>query len=195
MSIQIVTSGNRVLAHGTGFSVSGDTVENESTSRIYKNATITTVDSVPDDIDSVGYEYHAGRFVPCGPFGIGKGNVAVLCNEDCKALKDSGIPMEDFAASEYTTYRPKMSDSGVSLTFNIKPDVIFITGDSDTGKHLGIILGTKMLCVGDEDDPLQYKGEVEKNENTVSWSFTKVGSQFGQSNVTYHVYAFSVKGA
>jgi hypothetical protein len=43
----------------------------------------------------VGYEYHAGQFIPCAPYGKGYGNIAVLCNDECKSIKDSGISIQD----------------------------------------------------------------------------------------------------
>ena len=97
MSMQIVISGNRVISYGTGFSVSGDTVENESTGKVYNNATIATVESVPDDIDSVGYEYHAGRFVPCAPYGRGDHNGYLMeaCT-DCATPRKTEIPTRWF---------------------------------------------------------------------------------------------------
>lgn len=90
--MQLVVSGNRILAHGEGFLAMGGTVINTDTGRVYQNATVVECDGCPSDIDKVGYEYHAGQFVPCAPFGVGDGNLAVVCGEDCKSLKDSGIP-------------------------------------------------------------------------------------------------------
>jgi hypothetical protein len=195
MSVQIVISGNRVLGYGTDFSVTGNAVECASTGRVYNNATIATVESVPDDIGSVGYEYHAGRFVPCGPFGVGKGNVAVVCNDDCKALKDSGVPMESFAASEYTTYKCDEKAS-VSLTFNISPDVAFITTyDSDYEDIVGLILGDNFISISSEG--AQCELTVDRNGNTISWARSS-GSRPNiccANGKTYQVYAFSVKGA
>ncbi len=91
--MQLVLSNNRVLAYGENcFLCMGGTVICESTRRVYQNATVTeTNEPLPTDIDKVGYEYHAGQFVPCAPYGVGDGNVAVVCNEDCKVIKDSGI--------------------------------------------------------------------------------------------------------
>lgn len=94
MGNQIVVSGNRVLAHGEDcFNTFGDGVFCSATGRIFEHATAVNVESIPSDIDSVGYEYHAGEFVPCAPFGEGDGNIAVLCNDACKALKDSGVAL------------------------------------------------------------------------------------------------------
>lgn len=94
MGKQIVLSGNRVIAHGTDcFLTIGETVICTNTGRVFVNATVAEVESVPDNVDAVGYEYHAGEFVPCAPFGVGDGNVPVLCGDDCKAIKDSGFAM------------------------------------------------------------------------------------------------------
>ena len=193
MSEQIVISGNRVLAHGTDFSVTNNAVVCESTSRVYNNATIATVDSVPDDIDSVGYEYHAGRFVPCGPFGKGSGNVAILCNEDCKAIKDSGIPIGRFAQSERVAYTPT-AGGGVSLSFNISPDVVFIA-TGGTNCCLGVIMGTNMYCIAtnDAESPARITGYVNRNGNTLSWNLSgDTGLHFQVPNITYTACAFSM---
>lgn len=92
--MQLVLSNNRVLAHGENFISMGGTVINTETNKVYQNATVAECDGCPSDIDTVGYEYHAGEFVPCAPYGKGKGNVMVACQEDCGTPKDSGIPSE-----------------------------------------------------------------------------------------------------
>lgn len=89
--MQLVLCNNRVIAHGENFLAMGGTVINTVTGVKYENATITECDICPSDIDSVGYEYHAGEFKPCAPYGKGSGNLAVLCDKDCKAIKDSGM--------------------------------------------------------------------------------------------------------
>lgn len=71
----------------------GGTVVNPDTGKVYQNATVVECDGCPSDIDKVGYEYHAGQFVPCAPYGFGSGNLAVVCNDDCKVIKDSGLPL------------------------------------------------------------------------------------------------------
>lgn len=93
--MQLVVSGNRILAHGEGFLSMGGTVINSDTGGVWQNATVVECDCCPTDIDSVGYEYHAGQFVPCAPYGKGKGNLAVVCNDDCKSIKDSGWHITD----------------------------------------------------------------------------------------------------
>lgn len=93
--MQLVLINKRIVAHGEGFIAMGGVVINTGTGKKYEHATIAECSGCPSDIDKVGYEYHAGTFVPCAPYGIGQGNVAVLCNEDCKSIKDSGISFED----------------------------------------------------------------------------------------------------
>lgn len=96
MAKQLVLRGNRVLSHGEDcFLCAGGAVICPETGRTFENATVVNhPGEIPSDIDEVGYEYHAGAFVPCAPFGKGGGNIAVVCNEDCKSIKDSGINAE-----------------------------------------------------------------------------------------------------
>lgn len=95
--MQLVLSNNRILAHGENFFyMGGGVVINTETGTKYENATVAECSDCPSDIDAVGYEYHAGRFVPCAPFGVGTGNVAVYC-DDCKTPRDSGIHISDVA--------------------------------------------------------------------------------------------------
>lgn len=89
--MQIVLSGNRVVARGDNcFLCMGGTVICEDTGKAYQNATLAEVEAVPVDIDTVGYEYHAGVFVPCAPYGAGAGSVMVAC-EDCGTPKRSKV--------------------------------------------------------------------------------------------------------
>lgn len=92
---QIVLQGNKVLAYGDNcFIMCGNAVLCTTNGNTYPGATVATCATLPADIGSVGYEYHAGVFVPSGPFGKGSGNVAVVCDE-CKTLRDSGIPLDN----------------------------------------------------------------------------------------------------
>lgn len=91
--MQLVVSGNRILAHGEDcFLAMGGTVICTASGRVYQNATVVTCDGCPSDIGERGYEYHAGQFVPCAPYGKSEdGYLALLCGEDCRAIKDSGL--------------------------------------------------------------------------------------------------------
>lgn len=96
MATQLVVAGNRILAHGVDCFLSmGGTVICPETGRVFQNATVVLCDGgLPSDIDKVGYEYHAGDFVPCAPYGVGDGNLAVVCGQDCKSIKDSDLPLK-----------------------------------------------------------------------------------------------------
>lgn len=104
---QLVVSGNRIMAHGEDcFLAMGGTVICTETGRKFENATVVNHDgAIPSDIDSVGYEYHAGEFVPCAPFGKGTGNIAVLCGDTCKSLKDSGISVANICKAVILDYK------------------------------------------------------------------------------------------
>lgn len=93
--MQLVLSNNRVIAHGENFLAMGGTVINTATGAKYENATVAECDGCPSDIDSVGYEYHAGVFKPCAPFGKGNNNgyFMEVC-ETCATPRSSGIPIK-----------------------------------------------------------------------------------------------------
>ena len=92
--MQLVLSNNRVVAHGENFLSMGGVVINTETGEKHENATIAECDGCPSDIDKVGYEYHAGVFVPCAPFGVGNNNgyFMEVC-EHCATPRSSGIPI------------------------------------------------------------------------------------------------------
>lgn len=92
---QLVLIGNRIVAHGDNcFLAMGGTVVCEKTGKAYSNATVVNHEGgLPCDIDTVGYEYRGGVFVPCAPYGKGEGTLLVAC-EECGTPKDSGISSE-----------------------------------------------------------------------------------------------------
>lgn len=93
--MQLVLSNNRIIAHGENFLAMGGVVINTETGAKYENATIAECEGCPSDIDEVGYEYHAGVFVPCAPFGTGNNNgyFMEVCT-DCATPRNSGIPIK-----------------------------------------------------------------------------------------------------
>lgn len=124
--MQLVLSGKNIVAYGEGFLAMGGTVINPDTGAVHQNATIVECENCPADLGKVGYEYHAGEFVPCGPFGEGDGNIAVWCDE-CKAPRDSGLSMAEFRKIYHTTYQGV--GSGVcSVTCGFRPKHIIISG-------------------------------------------------------------------
>ena len=93
--MQLVLSNNRIIAHGENFLAMGGVVINTETGAKYDNATIAECEGCPSDINEVGYEYHAGEFVPCAPYGkTDKGNVLLACKE-CATPKRSDITTSD----------------------------------------------------------------------------------------------------
>lgn len=196
MSKQIVISGNRILAHGEDcFVTMGGVVICPDTGRIFQNSTIVTVDEVPADIDTAGYEYHAGKFVPCAPYGVGNGNIAVLCPDSCKALKDSGIPLDGITHHEIQTY-PGAGKYGSKnptvLTFNIVPTLVFIhsEGEATTTFGFGVISGKwgAFFPRGGSDTEVL---NVQTNGKTISFYHNSSHiSQCNSSDVTYTAIAF-----
>lgn len=94
--MQLVLSNNRVIAHGENFLSVGGVVINTETGARFENATVAECNGCPSDIDKVGYEYHAGEFVPCAPFSKGNNNgyFMEVC-ENCAVPRSSGIPIKN----------------------------------------------------------------------------------------------------
>lgn len=94
--MQIVLSGNRVVAHGDNcFLCMGGTVICNDTGKAYQNATVAEVDAIPADIDTVGYEYHAGVFVPCAPYGETEDGRVLLACDECGTPRASTWKLSD----------------------------------------------------------------------------------------------------
>lgn len=130
--MQLVLKNNRIITYGENFIALPGVVINNETGKKYDNATIAECDCIPSDIDSVGYEYHAGDFVPCAPYGKGDGNVAVFCNNDCKALKDSGIPFAQ-VGQVLEGVVSSSSNNIITATFAKPPKIIFISTSTVSG--------------------------------------------------------------
>lgn len=203
MGYQLVVSGNRILAHGTDcFYSMGGTVICPDTERVYQNATIVYCDAIPADIGTTGYEYHSGAFVPCAPFGKGYGNVPVVCNDDCKAIKDSGLSLSEFALLEVQTYEGNGQCGGSypsQLTFkNGIPDVILIQSQNRQSqliitKAMGVScysLGENVACeVYIERGFSTSSIDPSLPKNTVLW-YTNANTlgQYRQCSVSGTIY-------
>lgn len=167
MSKQIVISGNRILAYGEDCFLSmGGTVICPETEKVYQNATIANVDILPSDIDSVGYEYHAGEFVPCAPFGKGNGNVAVVCGEDCKAIKDSGISLTQVGLIATYTYTGNTSNNARVLPFNSIPYMVFIKGVKSSDYVTAIVYPHMSYALVIEGTTITHTKAVSIQDNT-----------------------------
>ena len=134
--MQLVLSKNRVISHGENFISMGGVVINTETGVKYENATIAECNSCPSDIGEVGYEYHAGVFVPCAPYGVGDGNVLVACHRDCKIPKDSGVPFGRMGQVVETSYEGSGGDI-IELTFDAIPVIVFFVITSGSGREYG----------------------------------------------------------
>ena len=135
--MQLVLSGNRVISHGEDcFLAMGGTVICTQTGRVFQNATVAECENCPSDIDTVGYEYHAGVFIPCAPYGKdnGEGTLMVAC-EECGTPKDSGIPAKYVLPRkvEITLTAVGWTDRGAGrFTQKITTDVSTLGGTDNT---------------------------------------------------------------
>ena len=209
MANQIVVSGNRILGHGTDCFLSmGGVVICPESGKVYQNATVVNIEGgLPADIDSVGYEYHAGEFVPCAPYGKGKGNVAVVCNNDCKSIKDSGINIDSVAKIETTTYKGtgNYGNTKSSLTFDGIPLFVMISRYDGKDVSSGYIDSTFGVILPDCGFfYTQHKGTSSTqsvtnsiysyvNGNTIYWqNWTSAAAQLNQEGYTYKVVAVTI---
>lgn len=94
--MKLALSGKRVIGYGENLIPMGGTVIDTDTNKVYQNATIAECDGCPSDIDLVGYEYHAGNFVPCAPYGTedSGGEIMVAC-DNCATPRKSGVDIQD----------------------------------------------------------------------------------------------------
>lgn len=192
--MQLVLSNNRVLAYSKSdiFISMGNTVVNIQNRKVYQNATIAECDCLPSDIDKVGYEYRNGQFVPCAPFGKGDGNVAVFCDKDCKALKDSGIPFSQMVQHATKTY----TGSGgrqVSLTFDFVVDMLLIFSTStDDIAIITPVMATTFIYEYDSDLERdlcnRYKLTLTETGSTVTWRESQSREPYMLMNKEDEVY-------
>lgn len=202
--MQIVLKNNRVMAHGGEYLTLGSTVLDISSGKTYINATLAECENCPPDIDSVGYEYHAGEFVPCAPFGIGNGNVAVVCGEDCKSIKDSGLSIGQMGLIEslsYTgtgTYTNSFDDYYQrynTLTFNMVPYLVIVRCTATQSIAIITPLGGAVFRRKANADYKITYAEMEVitsriNGNTIDWCASTAESQLNVAGAQYDVTAF-----
>lgn len=189
---QLVLRGNRILAYGEDcFFCMGGSVICTKTGRVFDNATVTNVTGeIPANIDSAGYEYHAGEFVPCAPYGVGDGNIAVVCNEDCKSIKDSAVSLAYMLAKPnvYTTnyngvdvHTDSNSDALAQITLPFAPKIVFIMPQGYRGSamqptwYMGVLLGSMGVEIpvdGYRADEKPWYSSVfscDLTSNTITW--------------------------
>lgn len=219
MSKQIVVSGNRVLAHGENcFTAYGGKVICMEKDRAYENATVVNVETVPADIDEVGYEYHAGVFVPCAPYGKGMGNLAVVCNNDCKSIKDGGLPLSAFfngglpvpARIVHGTYTGSLKygqNNPNTLSFDFAPLLVCVFSNDAyprTNSKAESLERQLIMCRGVTEQPCIRQSGTEYfvtdgarkiiwGENSVTW-YTTTESSYDQWNGYQHTYHYIAIG-
>lgn len=183
---QLVVSGNRILAHGEDcFLAMGGTVICTDTGRKFENATVVFHDgAIPSDIDSVGYEYHAGEFVPCAPYGKGTGTIAVVCDE-CGTIKNSGISTDSLCKVKEVEYPGKGNGYYASISIDgFRPLFAVISmnvSDSETSSgekisgtitpHGGYSVRSDKSTSGYSDPETNVSGlQSWMNGNALCWS-------------------------
>lgn len=149
MAKQLVVVGNRVVAHGEDCFISmGGTVICPETDKAYQNATVVIHEGgLPADIDTQGYEYHAGRFVPCAPYGKGKGNILVAC-EECGTPKDSGVKAHEVMPG-------KVGDILVSARTDLGENWLLCNGEAVDGAEYPDLYGMLSLGLGKANGPMK----------------------------------------
>ena len=184
--MQLVISGKRILTYGENFIAMGNVVVNPETGAKYNNATIAESACVPSDIDEVGYEYHAGEFIPCAPFGKGDGTVPVLCGNDCKAIKDSGIPIASVCIIEQQTYKGNNGSSEHTLEFKYPPFFLYINSVNVAGVCVFIQGGQGVSIGGSSINSFT----TESSGTTITIPKTIANNGVN----TYQVTAFCLRG-
>lgn len=190
--MQLVLCNNRVMAHGEGFLSMGGVVINPETGAKYEGATIAECDSCPSDIGKVGYEYRAGIFTPCAPYGKGDGTVPVLCDDECKAIKDSGISLSEMCIIERKPYIGVGGGSG-SLTFNHSPVVVFLR-QTTASNYYGYIQGNAGVFFANGINDKHTTVTAETNGNTLTWNCSNSGLCCNERNTQYEAIALCIRG-
>ena len=197
MAKQIVTLGNKVVAHGEDCFLSmGGTVICKNTGRSFVNATVTNCScEIPSDIDKVGYEYHAGAFVPDGSLPY-------------NTFFNGGLPVP--ARIVYGTYTGSLKygkDNPNTLSFDFAPLLVCVfsndayPGAGSTSKadslerQLIMCRGvTEQPCIRQSGTEYFVTGGARKitwGDNSVTW-YTTTDSSYDQWNgyqCTYHYIA------
>lgn len=150
--MQLVLSNNRIIAHGENFLAMGGVVINTATGAKYENATIAECEGCPSDIDKVGYEYHAGVFVPCAPFGTGDNNGCFMevCT-NCATPRSSGIPIKYGLGRENLSIFPLLWENA-SLNSNFAAQTISLSR-AEYSAFVIVALDNRAPIIG---DPVQY---------------------------------------
>ena len=128
--MQLVLSNNRVITYGENFLVTGDNVINTETGEKYENATVAECENCPSDIDKVGYEYHAGVFVPLNDNKFVKISSVTFCHTGVVANGTTiDIPITADELLKYSTIRFGIK-KGSKINTEGKPGLLYVGGYS-----------------------------------------------------------------
>ena len=185
--MQLVLSNNRIIAHGENFIPVGGVIINTVNNKRYENATLAECSCLPSDIDEVGYEYHAGVFVPCAPYGKTENGVVLLACEECATPRSSGISIKQIAKWYVGSY-PGLGTHGVgarnALTFEFEPQLLIISDNAS------VIFDLNMVNVNQQTPHLAVfvnngntsLANTQTDVNWTIWDGNKVEWYFARNN-------------
>lgn len=198
--MQLVLIKNRVVSYGGEYVTMGNTVIDTQSGKVFSGATVAECNGCPPDIGEVGYEYTAGVFTPCAPYGKGDGNLAVLCNRDCKSIKDSDIPLSRICQTTKTTYKGTGSQSAsnpCSITFDFPPDIVFIMPQTQSSLYFGgYIHGKYGFAYKQSSGSAFVYIQANVTGNTLEWygrtDTADAHECMNSSGITYDVFAIGL---
>lgn len=210
MAKQLVVIGNRIVAHGEDcFADIGGAVICKTDGKAYAGASIVECSTdCPEDIDEVGYEYHAGVFVPCAPYwkGDGTGYFMEIC-PDCATPRNSGIPIKDINWGKIASVSvntgvgaeisfpitPELLSQYSMLRYKIKTGSVWGFGSLDKGEHTIISVGEFGVFVLNTNIEVwsEVTGEEIKIDKDIVIPFYLVSGGALEINVTKDPAAYS----
>ena len=184
--MQLVLRNNRIIDYGEGFvAANNGVVTNSSTGKSYSNATVAECENYPSDIGSTGYEYHAGVFVPCAPYGTGDNSGYFMeVSASCAVPRNSGLLIRDIkwskAASCVFNVAETLNEVNTTYTFPLSNDVL-----SEYSAFRFVIKAGSYFQLG---SPTHYVENstvynILTNGNNVLFTFTSPKST--SSSITY----------
>lgn len=182
--MQIVLSGNRVIAHGDNCFLSmGGTVICEDTGKAYQNATIAEVDTIPADIDSVGYEHHAGIFVPVAPYGKTEDGYLMAACFECGTPRSTDITIKA-VRERLNTYATIVVTYPEGSVCTCEKDGVILTAEDTSGSYAFNVheAGTWIISITNGTDTAEKTVAITKR-----WQYETVSITYFSAtiNATY----------
>lgn len=179
--MQIVLSGNRVIAHGEScFLAIGGTVVCEETGKAYSNATVAEVDVLPADIDRVGYEYHAGVFVPCAPYGMTEDGYLMGACFECGTPRYTDISIAE-VRDRLNTYATILATYPGGSECTCEKDGVILTASDTSGSYSFNVpgAGTWAIKIKNGADTAERAVEITKR-----WQYETVKMSYFSATIT-----------